>query len=82
MKVKVSPLQAMKAHREYGCKGPHKFYTAMAPGMLGHPYPWRKHPVLILEETEWTPGPVWTQRSEKKISNTRAVQPVAKRLVV
>ena len=25
-----------------------------------------KASVLILQETEWTPGPVWTRRSEEK----------------
>ena len=45
-KIKVSPLQAMKAHGGCGCKGPH-LYTAMALGrvmvagtMVGRLYPW------------------------------------------
>ena len=33
---------------------------------LGRLYPRGKPPVLILEEAEWTSGPVWTRRSEEK----------------
>ena len=33
---------------------------------LGCLYPRGKPPVLILQEAEWTSGPVWTRRSEEK----------------
>ena len=45
-----------------------------------------KAPVFILQDTEWTPGPVWTRRSDKNShpsatrDRTRVVQPVAKHL--
>ena len=42
----------MKAQGGRGCKGPH---------IRSRLYP----PVLILQEAEWTPGPVWTKSSEK-----------------
>ena len=32
---------------------------------LGRFYTRRKPPVLILQEAEWTPGPVWTESSEE-----------------
>ena len=40
--------------------------------MLGCLYPREKLLVLMLQEVEWTPGPVWTQRSEENLhpSNT------------
>ena len=34
--------------------------------MLGHVFSW-KAPVLILQEAAWTPGPVWTQKSEENL---------------
>ena len=58
----------------------------MATPTLGCLYPQGNFPVLILEEVEWTPGPVWTRRSEENLhpSDTRdrtwVVQPVAKHL--
>ena len=57
--VKVS--QTMKAN----------IYTTIALGrdrkaspLLGCLYPHRKPSVLILQKAEWTPGPIWTRRSE------------------
>ena len=48
-------------------------FTAMALGRgrvasptLGRVYPRGKPPVLVLQEAEWTSGPVWTRRSEEK----------------
>ena len=35
--------------------------------MFGRLYPRGKPPVLILYETEWTPRPVWTRRSEENL---------------
>jgi hypothetical protein len=29
-------------------------------GVSGHRYPWGRYPVPILQETGWTPEPVWT----------------------
>ena len=53
--------------------------------MLGHLYPPGKVPVLILQEAELTPGPVWIRSSEEKSPpllhpglNPQAVQPTAK----
>ena len=34
--------------------------------MLGRLYPRGNSSVLIIQEVEWTPGPVWTRRSEEK----------------
>ena len=53
---------------------------------LGRLYPRRKPPVFILLEAQWTPGSVWTRRSEENLhtsdtwDRTQAVQHVAKRL--
>ena len=33
--------------------------------MLNRLYPGEKHQILILQEAEWTPGPVWTRRNEE-----------------
>ena len=48
-------------------------YTATALGRgrvasptLGHLYPRGESLLLIFKEGEWTPGPVWTRRSEEK----------------
>ena len=38
----------------------------MASPTLGRLYPRGNSPVLILYEVEWTPGPIWTRRSEEK----------------
>ena len=38
----------------------------MASPTLGRLYPRGNSPVLILQEVEWTPGPVWTRRCEEK----------------
>ena len=38
---------------------------SVASPTLGRLYP-GKAPVLILQETGWTPGPFWTRRSEEK----------------
>ena len=64
------PLQAMKALRGCGCKGPHITTTALGRGKVTSPtlrclYP-GKALILILQEADWTPEPVWTWRSEEK----------------
>ena len=69
--IKVSPLQAMKAHRGCGHKGPHIHSNGTRMRQDGQSYvrpplPRGNSPVLILQEVEWTPGPVWTRRSEDK----------------
>ena len=59
MKVKVFPLQAMKAQGDVDARV-HTFAAnalrrgRVANPMLDHLYP----PVLILQEAEWIPGPV------------------------
>ena len=70
-KVKVSPLRAMKALGTCGCKGPHilshdtrKRSYARPSFPVGKPLIGPTH----LQEAEWTPGPVWTRRSEEKSS--------------
>ena len=69
--IKVSPLQAMKAHGGCGCKGPHIHSHSTRKRQGGQSYarpplPPGKPPVLILQEAEWTSGPVWTRRTEEK----------------
>ena len=68
----LSPLQTM-AHGGCGCKDPHIGYTAaalrrrrVASPTLGRSYTLGKPPVLILQEAEWTPGPVWTWTEEMR----------------
>ena len=43
----------------------------MASPTLGRLYPRGNSPVLILQEVEWTPGPVWTRRCEEKFPPLR-----------
>ena len=59
-------------------------YTATAVGRvrvaspaLGRLYPGGKSPVLILYQSEWNPEPVWSRRSEEKISTppTAGIEP-------
>ena len=44
VKVKVSPLQAMKAHGGCGCKGPHIHSTALGRGRVASPMLGRLYP--------------------------------------
>ena len=53
----------MKAHGGCVCKGPHIHSNGAR--KLDSLYPRGKPPVLILQEAEWTPGPVLTGSEEK-----------------
>ena len=66
-----TPLLAIQAHGGCGCKGPqiHSHGTRRRQGGQSYarpPVPRGNSLVLILQEVEWTPGPVWTRRSEEK----------------
>ena len=56
----ISPLKAMKAHGRCGVQG----HWEEVGWLVRPPLP----PVLILQEAEWTPGPVWIRRREEKFS--------------
>ena len=43
----------------------------MASPTLGRLYPRGKSQILIFQEAEWTPGSVWTRRSEEKCPHLR-----------
>ena len=74
-KVKVSPLQSMKAHEDVDARVHICAVTALGRGKQACPtltvFTPGKAPVVILHEAEWTPGPVWTRRSEEKSPHLR-----------
>ena len=64
--IKVSPSHAMKAHGRCRSKCPQQLHSE---GRGGQPYARmsftpRKAQVLILKDSEWTPGPVRTSRGD------------------
>ena len=64
IKVKVFPLEAIKAQGDVDARV--HIFAATAPRRGRVPSPTLDHLyplVLILQEAEWTEGPVWTQSS-------------------
>ena len=56
-KVKLSPLQAMKAKGDVNAR----VHIYIGRGRVVSPTLGSlEPPVLILQEAEWTPGPIWT----------------------
>ena len=92
VKVKVSLLQAMKAHGGCGCKGPHIFTaTALRRGRVASPTLGRLYPGEIPRYSFYRrlSGPQGQSGHEGLKKNlhpsdtrdrTRAIQPVAQRL--
>ena len=92
VKVKVSPLQAMKADGGYGYKGSHIGYTATVLGRgrvasptLGRLYPRRRFPVFIYKRLSGPQDESGQEGVNKNLhpsdsrDRTWTVQPVAKR---
>ena len=82
-KIKVSLLQIMKVHGVVEARD--HIFAAVELGRDKITRPTLSR-ILILQEAECAPGPVWERRSEKTVPSarrhdrTQAIQPRAKRL--